>query len=71
MHERVKRDRVPYDLWRDAGHIEATPGNVIDYDVIETRILDASELYAIQEIAVDSWNTAHIITKPVPPLPIS
>ncbi len=63
MHERVRRDHVPYDLWRDAGHIEATSGNVIDYDVIKDRILEASEQYAIQEIAVDSWNSAHIITQ--------
>jgi phage terminase large subunit-like protein len=31
---RVKRDRVPYDVWERAGLIKATEGNVVDYRVI-------------------------------------
>jgi phage terminase large subunit-like protein len=33
-----KRDRVPYQYWADMGYIIATPGNVIDYDIIEETI---------------------------------
>jgi phage terminase large subunit-like protein len=28
--ERARRDRVPYDVWRDQGYLEATPGDTID-----------------------------------------
>jgi phage terminase large subunit-like protein len=32
LRERVKKDRVPYDQWREAGLLRVTEGNVIDYD---------------------------------------
>jgi phage terminase large subunit-like protein len=28
--ERARKDRVPYDVWRDQGFLEATPGDTID-----------------------------------------
>ena len=56
MRERVEHDRVPYDQWRRAGHLTATPGNVIDYDFIIARVLEASKTYKIKEIGFDSWN---------------
>lgn len=58
--ERVRRDRVPYDAWMRDGLIEATVGNVIDYDVIETRIALLAEQYDIQEIAFDRWGATLI-----------
>jgi phage terminase large subunit-like protein len=33
--KRVQRDRVPYDQWIREGFIEATEGNVVDYDVLK------------------------------------
>lgn len=63
MHKRVTRDRVPYDLWAQQGHIIATPGAVIDYDVIRRTINELSERYEIKEIAVDRWNAAQITTQ--------
>lgn len=38
MREHEKKDRVPYTMWRDAGLVTATEGNVIDYDRIFTDI---------------------------------
>lgn len=34
LHERAKRDRVPYDLWVKQGLLLTTPGATIDYEVI-------------------------------------
>ncbi len=56
MKERVKTDKVPYDRWVREGHIMTTPGNVIDYDFIEAKILELRDLYDIQEIGFDPWN---------------
>ncbi len=39
MHEREKKDRVPYSQWVDNGLVTATEGSVIDYDVIYKDIL--------------------------------
>ncbi len=60
IRQRVERDCVPYDLWVRQGYIEATPGNVIDYDVIRARINDLGRCYRIREIAVDRWNATQI-----------
>ena len=38
LRERVKQDRVPYDLWREAGLMQATDGAVIDSEAIITHI---------------------------------
>lgn len=54
--ERVRRDRVPYDAWLRDGWIEATPGNVIDYDFILHAIREDSSDFQLAEIAFDPWN---------------
>ena len=53
MLTRVRRDRVPYDVWVREGFIETTPGNVTDYGFIEAKIVSLSSEYLIQEIAFD------------------
>lgn len=63
MRRRSERDRVPYDAWVRDGLLEATEGDVIDYDVIRKRINDLAERYRIREIAVDRWNATQISTQ--------
>lgn len=53
MTERVERDRVPYNTWRDQGWVTATDGNVIDYTAIEAKILELAKLYNIKEVVAD------------------
>jgi phage terminase large subunit-like protein len=54
---------VPYDLWVKQGAIEATPGNVVDYDVVRARILEDCERFLVREIAIDRWNSTQISTQ--------
>jgi len=54
--ERVRTDKVPYDLWVRQGYLTATPGNVIDVGVIRRRIGELMATYQVVEIAVDPWN---------------
>lgn len=61
MKERSKRDRVPYDAWVREGFIEATPGDVIDYDFIVAEILELAERYDLKEIAFDRWGASKMI----------
>jgi phage terminase large subunit-like protein len=63
IEKRVKRDRVPYDLWVKQGAIEATPGNVVDYDIVRARILEDCERFLVREIAIDRWNSTQISTQ--------
>ena len=55
LADRAHRDRVPYDLWAQSGHLTLTEGASIEYGVIAERlcaIVDDCEVY---EIAFDRW----------------
>jgi phage terminase large subunit-like protein len=60
--ERVRRDRVPYDVWVRQGYITATPGAVIDYDWILHQIDEDAKVFDIREIAFDRWGATKIQT---------
>ena len=60
--QRVRRDRVPYDDWVRDGLVEATEGNVIDYEVIQKRIGELGKSYRIEEIAYDRWGATQLST---------
>ena len=61
--QRTRRDRVLYDTWISQGHIEATEGDVVDYDVVRRRINELGEKYNIREIALDPWNGRQLATQ--------
>lgn len=58
--ERERRDRAPYLTWARQGHIEMTPGNVIDYAYIRRRLNELAETYQIAEVAYDPWNATQL-----------
>jgi phage terminase large subunit-like protein len=60
LREREQRDRVPYGVWVDAGCVEATAGNVIDYERIKERIGELATTYDILEIGYDPWSATQI-----------
>jgi phage terminase large subunit-like protein len=60
IQKRVHDDRVPYDAWQRGGFIEATPGNVIDYDFIFAQIEKDAKQFKIAEIAFDRWGAARV-----------
>jgi phage terminase large subunit-like protein len=61
--ERSRRDRVPYELWRDQGYLTATPGNTVDYSFIEARIHELMRELEVVEVAVDPWNARGFVAK--------
>ena len=63
MHERSRRDRVPYEAWVREGYITTTPGNVIDFDFIVSSLDDDAQRFDIKEVAFDRWGAAAIQTK--------
>jgi len=56
IEARVRKDRVPYDVWVREGFIKATSGNVIDYKFIEDTIDNYAREFDIYEMAYDPWN---------------
>lgn len=60
---RAKKDRMPYDLWRDEGALIATEGDAVDHGAIRKAIQELGQDYLIQEVAVDAWNAHKLITE--------
>ena len=60
---RQRRDRVPYLDWIAQGLIRATPGNVVDYDMIRADINALGAEFNIEELAIDRWNATQITTQ--------
>ncbi|MHB1334509.1 MAG: terminase large subunit [Candidatus Humimicrobiaceae bacterium] len=63
MRERSRRDGVDYLLWVKEGYIFATPGNVIDYAFIESKINEICSQFKVEEIAYDRWNADMLVQK--------
>jgi phage terminase large subunit-like protein len=63
MHARVRRDKVPYDVWHKQGHLHVTEGNVTDYDRVRVDINDLAKKYQIRGIAIDRWNATQLATQ--------
>ncbi|HEY0839774.1 MAG TPA: terminase TerL endonuclease subunit [Vulgatibacter sp.] len=55
MRQRVKRDRVPYDVWVREGLITATEGDVIDYRALRQAFDADAQKFAIAEVGYDRW----------------
>ncbi|WP_048596209.1 terminase TerL endonuclease subunit, partial [Brachyspira suanatina] len=62
IRQRSKEDRVPYELWASQGLITLTSGDIIDFDVIESSILNDAAYFEIIEIAYDPWKAIEIVT---------
>jgi len=60
MRERVKKDRVPYDVWVRQRLVKATPGNIIDYKVIRADVKALAEEFRIKEIAYDRYGAPEV-----------
>lgn len=47
VEERVKRDKIPYDLWHDQGLIRFCKGNTINYSDVTAWFLEMVQVYEI------------------------
>lgn len=47
--------------WAKQGWLTLTPGNVTDYDYVETQINRDRDEFLVQEVAYDRWNAQQII----------
>lgn len=57
LRERVTKERIPFNLWRDAGHLRVTRGPVIDHDLIYEQVMkEIVPAYRPQRIGYDPHN---------------
>lgn len=57
LKDRAKKDRAPYDIWVDQGHIETTPGSTVDYEFVAKEIEKITSPISDKLIAIafDRW----------------
>ncbi|QWY83289.1 terminase large subunit protein [Rhizobium phage RHph_X2_25] len=60
LREKAKADRVPYDIWKDKGLLEATPGPTVDYEYVAHHLRGLFDKLDIRKIAFDRWNWRHL-----------
>ncbi|MEX2221405.1 MAG: terminase TerL endonuclease subunit [Candidatus Rokuibacteriota bacterium] len=62
---RSRRDRVPYTIWAQEGHLHVTDGNTVDYGAIERRLHELVEAdgFDVVAIGIDPWNARSLTTK--------
>lgn len=60
LAERSRQDRVPYDLWAEQGHLQTTPGRVIEYSYVAEYLVEIFDQKKIRKIAFDRWNMRHL-----------
>jgi phage terminase large subunit-like protein len=65
IQERVRRDRVPYDVWVRMGPdiLTATPGPVTDYEYIRYALQAWATEFDVREIAYDPWNATDLVSR--------
>lgn len=55
IHERAKRDRAPYVVWRDKGLLRTTPGASVDYDDVVKDMRDVLDGITLKAVGFDRW----------------
>ncbi len=63
IEERVKKDRVPYDVWKRIGYLRTCPGNTIDHEFIYKEITELSKIFEFKDLGFDAWNAQWISKK--------
>lgn len=58
---RTERGTVPYASWVASGHIEQTPGDVTDYAVVESAVIEVRDRFNLQTVAFDGWNARELV----------
>lgn len=61
LQQRIERDRVPYDDWRDRGFLKVLPGRAIDKAKVLQDLVGISERYDLQGIAYDRWRIEDLL----------
>ncbi len=60
IENRERRDGMPYRAWAEQGFLELTPGPMIDYRFIRARLNWANELFDLQEVCWDKFNSREL-----------
>jgi phage terminase large subunit-like protein len=57
VRHRELRDGMPYRKWAEDGFLELSPGDVISYRDVRARLEWGAQMFDLQEICFDPWNS--------------
>lgn len=60
---RTERGTVPYASWVAQGLIQQTEGDVVDYEIIEAKILEVAAIFNLKMVAYDRWNAIDLVNR--------
>jgi phage terminase large subunit-like protein len=60
LEDKARKDRVPYDVWYQQGHLLAAPGKSVDYEYVARILWDDFSRLSIKKIAFDRWGFKHL-----------
>ena len=63
LEQRVKEDKIPYDLWEDQGLLRTCPGNKVHYKYVKEwyeEIQDKLDIYLFR-CGYDSWSATYFV----------
>lgn len=64
LHERVRKEHIPYDVWERSGHLFVTKGPVIDHEAIYQFIAkDIVKRFHVQKIGYDEHDATMFAVK--------
>jgi phage terminase large subunit-like protein len=75
--QRARRDRQPYDQWRDEDHLIVTPGRTVDYGWVAQHSAERAAQWHLVQVNYDRWridllkdelNRAGIFDLPLEPM---
>jgi len=58
--EKSRKDRVPYDVWAEQGHLTLCPGKSIEYEWIAYELREVFDTYTVRAVAFDRWGMNHL-----------
>lgn len=63
IEDRQKRDRGPFEEWARTGAVVATPGDVVDYGLIQAQIQADAAQFRPAALGVDRWNSTGMVVR--------
>ncbi|MEQ8504598.1 MAG: terminase large subunit [Rhodospirillales bacterium] len=60
LADRSRRDRVPYDVWAEQGHLLTTPGRSIEYQYLAEYMAVLFQKNDVRRVAFDRWHIKHL-----------
>jgi len=61
LRERATTDHVPYDLWRERGYLQTTPGKTVSYEFVADYLRGVFRRHNISKIGFDRWNMRRLL----------